>query len=75
MQTFHYTLEQLPLMSARTRQDIQTVVKFLATCVEKPDEDSRGKLKCVSKYLEVTQGLNLNLIIYNMFIIKWWVEA
>ena len=75
MQTFHYTLEQLPIMSAHALRDIQTVVEFLAKRVEKPDEDYRGKLKCALKYLEGTQGMNLTLIIYNMFIIKWWVEA
>ena len=54
MQTFQYTLEQLPLMSARARRDIQTVVEYIATCVEKLDEDYRGKLKRVLKYLEGT---------------------
>ena len=62
-------------MSAHARWDIQTIVKFLATCVEKAGEDYRGKLKRVLKYLEGTQGLNLTLIFYTMFIIKWWVEA
>ena len=62
-------------MSARALRDIQTVVEFLATREEKPDEDYRGKLKCVLKYLEGTQGLNLTLSIYNICMIKWWVEA
>jgi hypothetical protein len=43
----------------RARQEIQTAVAFLTTRVKNPDEDDRGKLKRVLKYLNGTRYLKL----------------
>ena len=38
-QNFHHIVSQLFFISVRTRQDIQTLVAFLTTCVKKSDND------------------------------------
>jgi hypothetical protein len=52
---FHHTVYHL-LFAANSR-DIQTAVSFLTTRVQAPDEDDRGKLKRVLKYLNGTRYL------------------
>jgi hypothetical protein len=51
---FHHTVYQLLFAANRACQDIQTVVSFLTTGVQAPDEDDWGKLKRVLKYLKGT---------------------
>ena len=58
---FHHTIYQLLFAANRARQDIQTVVLFLTTQVQAPDEVDWGKLKRVLKYLNGTRYLNLIL--------------
>ena len=54
---FHHTVAQLLFVSAGARWNIQTLVAFLTTWVNCPDEDDWGKLKRVLKYLNGTQLL------------------
>ena len=72
---FHHTVAQLLFISTRVRKDIQTAVAFLTTRVKKPDEDDWGKLKRVLKYLKGTKHLKLTLVVDNMGVIRWWVDA
>ena len=44
----------------RARQEIQTAVACLTTRVKNPDEDDRGKLKRVLKYLTGQDILNVD---------------
>ena len=57
-------------MSARSLQDIQTAVSFLATRVKKPDKDDWGKLKRVLKYLKKTRELKLALSVDDISVVK-----
>ena len=68
---FHYTTDQLLLLSSQARRDIQTAVSFLTTRVKKPDEDEWGKLKRALKYLNGTIRLKLTLTIESMGVIRW----
>ncbi len=71
---FHHTVAQLLLMLARARRDIQTVVAFLTTRVESPDEDDWMKLKRVLKYLNGTKYLKLKLSVDDLRLLKWYVD-
>ena len=62
-------------MSARSRQDIQIPVSFLATCVKKPDKYNCEKLKRVLKYLKEMRELKLTLSVGDMSVVKWWLDA
>ncbi len=42
-QAFHHTVAQLLFLCKQSRQDIQTAVSFLTTCVKRPDKDDWGK--------------------------------
>jgi len=72
---FHHTVAQLLFMATRARRDIQTAVAFLATRVKSPDEDDRGKLKRVLKYLNGTKYLKLRLTVDYMAVLKWYVDG
>jgi hypothetical protein len=72
--TFHHTTAQL-LYFSPVRQDIQTAVAFLATCVKTPDEDDWGKLKRLPKYLFGTRFLKLTLSADSLSILQWYVDA
>ena len=50
-------------------------VVFLTTRVKSPDEDNWGKLKRVRKYLNGTRNLKLTLLVDNLVIIRWCVDA
>jgi hypothetical protein len=67
---FHRTTAELLFLSGSVRRDIQTAVAFLITWV---DEDDRGKLKRVLKYLNGMQGLGLTLSMKNMGITRWYM--
>ena len=41
---FHQLDAQLLFLSSRSRQEIQTTISFLPSCVKKPDEDDWGNL-------------------------------
>ncbi len=43
--------------------------------MECPDEDNRGKLKRVLKYLNGTKYLRLNLSVDDLGLLKWYVDA
>jgi hypothetical protein len=71
---FHHTTAQLLFLS-RVRQDIQTTVAFLATCVTHLDNNNWGKLKRVLKYLTSTLSLRLTLFAESLSNIIWYVDA
>ena len=62
-------------ISARVRQDIQTEVELLTTCMKKPDRDDWGKLECVLKILKGTRELKLTLSVDDILVVKWWVDV
>ena len=62
-------------MCSRARRGIQTVVSFLTARVKNPDEYDWGKLKSVLKYLNGTRHMKLNMVVENMSLIRWWVDA
>ena len=72
---FHHTMVKLLFVSNRAQRDIQTAVVFLTTRVKSPDEDERGELKQIFKYLNGTRNLMLKLLANNLGIIKWFVDA
>jgi hypothetical protein len=72
---FHHMVTQLLFMCTRARQDIQMVVKFLATRVKSPNKDDWGKLKRVLKYLNGTKYLKLRLSMENKGMLKWYVNG
>jgi hypothetical protein len=71
---FHHTTAQLLFMATRAQRDIQTTVAFLMTRVKLPDEDDWGKLKWVLKYLNGTRYLKLIISVYDLGILKWYVD-
>jgi hypothetical protein len=73
--TFHHTVAQLLFMATRVRQDIQTAMAFLTTRAKSPDEDDRGKLKRVLKYLNGIKYLKLQLSVDNLGLLKWFVDV
>ncbi len=50
-EAFHHMVYQLLFAANQARQDIQTAVSFLTTCVRDPDEDDWKKHVHVLKYL------------------------
>jgi hypothetical protein len=72
---FHHTVAQLLFISTRVKKDIQMAVAFLTTRVKKPEEDDWGKLKRVLKYLKGAKHLKLTLVVENMGVVRWWVDA
>jgi hypothetical protein len=73
---FHHTVYQLLFGANRACQDIQTAVSFLTTRVQAPDEDDRGKLKRVLKYLKGTRYLKLILSTDALnFAIHWYIDG
>ena len=72
-QRFHHLVAKLLYLSRRTRQDIQTAVAFLCTCVQSPDEDDYKKLTRVMQYLRCTRELTLT--IEPGVDAKWWVDS
>jgi hypothetical protein len=63
------------LRLSRARKDIQTTVAFLTTHMRNPDEDDWAKLKMLLMYVKSTINMPLILIVENLNIIKWWVDA
>jgi hypothetical protein len=74
-QAFHHTVAQLLFLCKRTRQDIQTAVSFLTTCIKCPGKDDWGKLKRILRYLCSTRHMKLNLSANNLTCLRWWVDA
>ncbi len=73
---FHHTLYQLLFTANRACRNIQTVVSFLTTQVQAPNEDDWGKLKRVLKYLKGTLYLKLILSADVMnFAIHWYIDG
>ena len=54
---------------------MQTTVIFLTTRVKKPYEDDKMKLNRCLKYLKGKKHANLNIYVYSLSILKWWVYA
>jgi hypothetical protein len=76
VEVFHHTVYQLLFAANRARRDIQTAVLFLTTRVKAPDQDDRGKLVRVLKYLNGTQYMKLILSADKMkFTVHWYVDG
>jgi hypothetical protein len=73
---FHRTVYQLLFAANQVRCDIQMAVSLLTTCVQEPDKDDWGKLKCILKYLNGTQYLKLTLSTDQLkFIAHWYIDG
>jgi len=73
---FHHTVYQLLFAANRARRNIQSAVSFLTTRVKAPDEDDRGKLVRVLKYINGTQYMKLILSADEMnFTVHWYVDG
>ena len=59
----------------RARPDVQLVVLFLTQKMQASVKDNWGKLKNCLKYLKGTLYTTLDLIVYSLSIIHWWVDA
>ena len=70
---FHHVMDQLLLLTPKSRLEIQTSGNFLTTRVKQPNEDDWGKLKRVLRYLKGTGGLKLTLYVDYMSVVKWCV--
>ncbi len=72
--TFHHTVYQLLFAANHAHQDIQTVVSFLTTRVQSPDEDDWEKLKRILEYLNGTRNLKLMLRAdQTKYAVHWYV--
>jgi len=75
-EVFYHTVYQLLFAANRARRDLQTAVLFLTTRVKAPDQDDRGKLVRVLKYLNGTQYMKLILSADKMkFTVHWYVDG
>jgi len=73
---FHHTVYQLFFTANRARRNIQTAVSFLTTQVKAPDEDDRGKLVRVLKYINGVWYMKLILSADEMnFTVHWYVDG
>ncbi len=73
---FHHTVYQLLFAANQVHCDIQMAVSFLTTCVEEPDEDDWGRLKCILKYLNGTRYLKITLSADQLkFTVHWYVDG
>jgi hypothetical protein len=72
---YHHNTAKLLFLCKRARPDVQTVVAFLCTRVQSPDEDDYKKLTRVMRYLRSTVNMPLTLESENVNIIKWWADA
>ncbi len=72
---FHHTVARLLFLSTRARRLIQVAVPFLTTRVKSPNEDNRGKLKQVLQYLKRTTEMCLNILVENVGVTKWYIDA
>jgi hypothetical protein len=66
---------QLMYRGLRGRPDVLTVVSFLSTRVQEPDEDDYKKLARVIRYLRGTTDLVLRLSGDASKSLQWWVDA
>jgi hypothetical protein len=72
---YHHNTAKLLFLCKRARPDVQTVVAFLCTRVQSPDEDDYKKLTRVMRYLRSTINMPLTLESNNINIVKWWADA
>jgi hypothetical protein len=72
---FHSVTMQLMYLAHRGRPDILLAVSFLASRVQKPDTDDYKKLARVTKYLDNTTDLVLQLMMKKDGVVRWWVDA
>ena len=57
-------------MSDRVHQDLQMMVEFLTTCVNKSDKDNRVRLKNMLEHIKGTRKLNITFGVGNMLMVK-----
>ena len=60
---FHQSVAQLLFLSSISRRDIHVVVSFLTTIVKIRNDDDKGDLKRVLKYLKENKHMKLTLIL------------
>lgn len=76
VQAFHTSVAQVLFLCQRTRPDILTPVSFLVKRVTEPDEDDRGELKHILKYLNGKLYMKLVLsAAYNLNTVQLWVNV
>ena len=74
---FHRTTAQLLFLSARARQDIQSVMAFLTTQVRSPNKDDWGKVKrlLLLGYLKGTLHMPLILSVDSLMLLQRQVDV
>ena len=72
---FHHNVAKLLFLCKRARPDMQTIVAFLSTCVQRPDHDDYKKLACAMKYLWKTITLPLTLEADDLQLVHWWIDG
>ena len=72
---FHHHVSELLYFSKQARPDIQTSVSYLCTIIYNPDIDDMKKIIRTMKYLRLTQWIPLTLELYDLLILKQWVDT
>jgi hypothetical protein len=72
---FHTFVAKMLYLAKRVRPDILLPISFLATRVQKPDEDDRAKLHRVLRYLNGTQELGIVLEGGATTVIEAYIDA
>ena len=72
---FHHLTAKLLYLSKHARPDLLSVVLFLTTQVQEPDEDDYKKLGQCIRYLCDNRDIPLTLEINDSGILSWWVDA
>ena len=72
---FRHSVSQFLFVTSLYRGDIHMEVSLLMKSVKSPDEDDWGKLKIFSKYLKVTNHMELTLIVDSFSVVNWWIDA
>ena len=72
---FHHLTAKLLYLCKRTRPDLQTMVAFVTTRVQNPNEDDWKKLGRCLRYLHVTHLFPLILEATQPLLLRWWVDA
>ena len=70
---FHHNVAKLLFLCKRAHPDMQTVVAFLSTRVQRPDHDDYKKLTRAMKYLRKTITLPLTLEADDLQLVYWWI--
>ena len=70
----HHNVAKLLFLCKRACPDMQTVVAFLSTHVQRPDHDDYKKLAQAMKYLQKAITLLLMLEADDLQLVHWWID-